>query len=128
MGAGADGQQRHGLPRRQRKQKYLRKELDRSQYLDAAVDLTAWFGARERQIKDIELHSPGVIMEVRRIADTYDLDFSDAFQILSIRDGIFSHLTNGSKSILVTADKNLARAAKAEDLRVWFVMDEPPPQ
>jgi hypothetical protein len=57
----------------------------------------------------------------------YQLDLSDAFQILSVKIGFAAHLSGGSQTILVTADKKLAKAARAEGLRVWSVLEEPTP-
>ena len=55
------------------------------------------------------------------------LSLANAFQIVSVKEGYFSHLVNDSKTVLVTADKLLAAAARAEGLRVWSAMEEPPP-
>jgi hypothetical protein len=58
--------------------------------------------------------------------DKYQLDLSDAFQILSVK-AFAPHMIGGSRTILVTADKELAKAARAEGLRVWSVLEEPAP-
>jgi rRNA-processing protein FCF1 len=44
---------------------------------------------------------------------------SDALQLLSVKHGRFCKLAKESKTILITSDKALAKAAKSEDLRVW---------
>jgi len=36
-------------------------------------------------------------------------------------------MSGDSTTILVTADRELAKAAKAEGLRVWSILDEPAP-
>lgn len=54
--------------------------------------------------------------------------FQTPFQIVSVRDGYFAPLVNDSQTVLVTADKDLAVAARAENLRVWSAMEEDPPQ
>jgi hypothetical protein len=55
------------------------------------------------------------------------LDLSDAFQIMSVKRGYFSSLTNDSATVLVTADNSLAQAARSEGLRVWNVNLDPAP-
>ena len=69
--------------------------------------------------------SPSVFSNVQNIADRYSLDLSDAFQILSVKEGFFSGLSGGSRTILVTADEALAKAARQEGLRVWNFLKEP---
>jgi len=55
------------------------------------------------------------------------LDLSDAFQILSVKQGFYSVLDGDSKTILITGDKKLSKAAKKEGLRVWYFLGEPVP-
>ena len=71
--------------------------------------------------------TPIVFKNVQDVAKKYSLDLSDAFQILSVKEGFFSGLVEESKTILVSADKKLSRAAKEEGLRVWYFLDEPKP-
>jgi hypothetical protein len=60
-------------------------------------------------------------------SNTPTLDLSDAFQLLSLQAGYFSHLIGGSRTVLVTADGALARAARQRNLPVWDCMREPLP-
>ena len=101
--------------------------LSKEEYLQACSRLTAWYGAMSRQVKDLDFVSPSTFREARAIADRASLDLSDAFQILSVKSGYFSVLTNDSKTVFVTADEELAKAARAEGLRVWNCVTEPPP-
>ena len=104
-----------------------RKELTKKQYLDAAFELTAWYGASTRRINDIDFKSPMILSDAKRLADKTSLDLSDAFQILSVKDGYFSHMSGDSKTILVTGDKDLAVAASDEGIRTWYFINEPEP-
>jgi predicted nucleic acid-binding protein len=104
-----------------------RKELTQEQYSDAAFRLTAWYGASTRYTKDIDFHDPLVFSRVRGIAERHSLDWSDAFQIVSANEGYFSQLINDSKTVLVTADEALARAARAEGVRSWYCLGEGEP-
>ena len=102
-------------------------QLTIDQYLEAAFRLTAWYGASSSNVKDLNFTEPTTFAEAKKIAERSQLDLSDAFQILSIKKGYFSVLVNDSSTVLVTADKALADAARAEGLRVWNLMLEPAP-
>lgn len=102
--------------------------LTLEQYLDAAFRLTVWYGASCSRIKDLDFTSPSTFAEAKELARRSGLDLSDAFQILSVKIGYFAPLVNDSATILVTADKELANAARAEGLRAWNPMLEPAPQ
>ena len=104
-----------------------RKEITKEEYTEAAFRLTAWYGASARYAKDIDLEHPRVFYKVREIAERYSLDISDAFQIISVKEGYFSHLINDSQTVLVTADEVLAKAAKAEGVKSWYCLGEPEP-
>jgi len=104
-----------------------RKVITHSQYLQAAFELSAWYGASSARIKDLDFASPTTFSEARRLAEKTLLDLSDAFQILSVKTGYFAPLIGESQTVLVTADKSLAQAARGEGLRAWYFMDEPAP-
>jgi predicted nucleic acid-binding protein len=60
-----------------------------------------------------------VFSEVQSLCRKYQkIDFSDAFQILSVKKGYFSPLCGDSQTVLVTADAELAKAAEQEGLKV----------
>lgn len=103
-------------------------QLTLEQYLNAAFRLTSWYGASSSKIKDLDFADPTTFAKAKEIAERSQLDLSDAFQILSVKMGYFSVLINESSTILVTADKELAEAAKKEGLRVWNLMEESAPK
>jgi len=103
-------------------------QLSIDQYLEAAFQLTAWYGSSSSKIKDLNFTEPTTFAEAREIAIRGQLDLSDAFQILSVKKGYFSVLVNESSTVLVTADIALADAARAEGLRVWNVLSELAPK
>jgi len=102
-------------------------QLTIDQYLEAAFRLTAWYGASSSKVRDLNFTEPTTFAEAKEIAERSQLDLSDAFQILSVKKGYFSVLVNESSTVLVTADKELANAARAEGLRTWNLMLEPAP-
>ena len=104
-----------------------RKTLTEAQYHQAAEKLVVWFAASERYNKDLDLHDRAVLRNARELAERYSLDLSDAFQILCVKEGRYSRLINQSQTILVTADKDLANAARSEGLKAWYCIGESEP-
>jgi predicted nucleic acid-binding protein len=101
------------------KGKWLRGTLTRDQYLTAAFAVTVWFQASSRQVKDLDLTHPPTFIRAREIVERHEIDLSDAFQILSVKEGYFSPLVNDSKTLLVTADEKLAKVAETEGVKAW---------
>ncbi|HXC28013.1 MAG TPA: type II toxin-antitoxin system VapC family toxin [Stellaceae bacterium] len=106
---------------------FYRKALSAEEYHEATFGLTAWFGAFSESLPDIKLTEPQALHRALELAGKHTLDLSDAFQILSVKAGYYSPLVGGSQTVLVTADRNLADAARAEGVRVWNLISEPPP-
>jgi hypothetical protein len=52
---------------------------------------------------------------------------SDAFQILSVKEGYFSGLVGDSSTVLVTADEGLAKVARIEGVKSWYCLGEAEP-
>jgi predicted nucleic acid-binding protein len=104
-----------------------RSELTKESYTESAFRLTAWYESIARYAKDIEFIQPLTFSAVRQMAEAYSTDLSDAFQILSVKEGYFSCLINDSATLLVTADKRLAEIARQEGLKAWYCVDEPLP-
>jgi predicted nucleic acid-binding protein len=105
-----------------------RKTLNREEYHKATLDLCSWFGDFVvPNYPEPKFLSSTVFFEAQKLVDKHQLDLSDAFQIITVKDGFASYLKNGSQTILVTADKELAKAARSEGLRVWSVLKEPAP-
>jgi len=103
-------------------------QLALDQYLEAAFRLTAWYGASSAAITDLDFTDATTFGKAKEIAERNQLDLSDAFQILSVKSGYFSALVNDSSTMLVTADKELAEAARNEGLSSWNLMLEPAPE
>ena len=104
-----------------------RGELTRAAYLDAAFHVTVWFQASSRKIKDPDLTHPPTFVRAREIVERHSVDLSDAFQVLSVKEGYFSRLINDSQTLLVTADKRLAEIAEAEGIKPWYCLGGPAP-
>ncbi|CAN7467160.1 type II toxin-antitoxin system VapC family toxin [Variovorax sp. LjRoot175] len=101
--------------------------LSEDQYLTACDELFSYVACDSIELEDVEISERTVFTEVETIARRHKLDVSDAFQIISVKKNYFSRFQNESRPILITADKQLADAARSEGLRVWYCIDEPFP-
>lgn len=110
------------------KLKWLRSQITREVYLNAAFALTVWFQASARKVNDIYLTHPPTFLKAKELVERYEVDLSDAFQLLSLKEGYFSSLVNDSQTLLVTADEKLANAAISEGLNAWYCMSWPVPK
>ncbi len=101
-------------------------KMSEAQYHKAASDLIVWYSRARitRNLIDVDLTAPDVLRMVQNMAQKYSLDLSDALQIVSVKFGPFSRLIDESQTVLVTADRGLAVAARAEGLRAWDVLTE----
>ena len=109
------------------KRKWLRGDITREIYLNAAFGVTVWFQAASRKVKDLDLTHPPTFARAREIVERYEIDLSDAFQILSVKEGYSSPLVNESQTLLVTADRRLAEVATSEGLKAWYCLEGPVP-
>lgn len=104
-----------------------RNELDRDAYLARSYRLAVWYQSAVRHVNDLDFTDPTVFDKAKELVRRTNLDLSDAFQILSIQRGYFSHMARDSQTVLVTADRGLAAAARTEGLRVWSTTEEVSP-
>lgn len=117
------------------KGKYFNKTEDEkyTEYLKKCRDLVigGWGGKIEiEEVRitkddswDERLKQLDFFKEAERLVEKYKIDFVDALQLLTILRGKYSFFIEGSKSILITADKDLAKAAIEENVRVWNILD-----
>ena len=52
------------------------------------------------------------------------IDFIDALQIVDILEGPYKIFSGPSRTLLITGDKKLKDATRAEGVDVWFPADE----
>jgi len=66
------------------KAKRLKEKITPQEYHDATFALTRWFTDNSGRIRDIDFTNRDVFRDVQTIAQRYNTDLSDAFQILSV--------------------------------------------
>lgn len=106
---------------------FYRGELSKRQYEEATLNICAWYQAVIESTPELNFLTPEVFFAVQQMSGKHNLDLSDAFQIHSVKEGFFSDAARESKTILVSADKKLVKAARSEGLRVWNLMNESMP-
>lgn len=109
------------------KGKVQRKELSLEKYFYACSLLIDCLRARRFELEETLKISPETFSETEKLAKKHGLDLSDALQLVTVRDGKFKNWGWECKTVLATADQALAKAAKEEGLRAWYVMDSPEP-
>ena len=108
------------------KRKFLRERISEAQYLKYVKDLIRVVG-NTFEIDELDILLPVVSSEFERLVNKYKLDFVDCFQVATLKHGKYRIFDGPSKSVLITADRELAKAAQAEGARVWECTSEPPP-
>jgi predicted nucleic acid-binding protein len=108
------------------KLKFLRQKISETDYLKYVKDLIR-IVCNTFQIDELEILSPVVSGEFERLVAKYKLDFVDCLQIATLKHGKYRIFDGPSKSILITADRELAKAARSEGARVWECSSENPP-
>jgi predicted nucleic acid-binding protein len=109
------------------KRKSLHKKISQEQYLKYVQDfLRTVIGRKNLRIDEVPILS--VYSKAERLIKTYKIDFLDCLQIVTIMEGYFRHMVSDSQSILITADRDLAKAARAEGAKVWECTSEEAPR
>ncbi|MCF6226287.1 MAG: type II toxin-antitoxin system VapC family toxin [Xanthomonadales bacterium] len=111
------------------KRKFIsnKEDFTKEQYLFASEGLVAYIRNGSISIEEVDITKLEVFNEVEKIVEKYSIDLADAFQIVALKNGFPSSLSGDSKTILITADGELAEAAKSEGLRVWNCLGESAP-
>jgi predicted nucleic acid-binding protein len=111
------------------KAKYFRhRQITEKGYLNRSYLLTVWVRDQRIRLDEVPLTQADVFEEMEAIVKKYQIDTSDALQIVTIKKGNFSNLAGESQSLLITADGDLAKAARSEGLKVWDCVHEPTPK
>jgi predicted nucleic acid-binding protein len=116
-----------------RQSKKIATKIGKDKYFEATRRLVIDWRMRIES-DDLELVDPSVPLKVEQMAINYDLDYSDALQLITIKSGKHSRLACESAPnfyesalVLITADKKLASAAQSEGIRVWNCTAGPAP-
>ncbi len=110
------------------KKKLERGDLDRDRYFKAVAEMIAFVEEGDIKIdSDFRPDSFHRFADIYELATKHSLDWSDALQVYTVLKGKWAGSRHESTAMFVTADNNLARAAKQEGLRVWNLLKEDRP-
>ena len=115
--------------------------ISEDEYIKAYEGLLVLVYGGKLAIDEVKPAQPDIFKKAKRLVKKYKIDFADVMQIVTIMHGRFSHFCAGSQSILITADGDLADAAREEideackkpdaahkkDIIVWNCRTEEPP-
>lgn len=100
------------------KQDWCKNKISTNKYRDCCRCLFADIKERRIEIKEYPLEDLHDFGKLEELVDKYSIDISDALQLLSIKETILSKLAEESEITLITADKDLARAAREEGVKI----------
>jgi predicted nucleic acid-binding protein len=108
------------------KKKFGQGRISEEQYLKYIREFLRTVVGVNLRIDEVPILS--VFSKAERLIKTHGIDFLDCLQIVTIMEGQFRNSVLGSQSILITADRPLAKAARAEGARVWKCTTEDAPR
>lgn len=109
------------------KAKWMHSRLTHDEYIKASRKLIIDAWGKKVRPDNVDLFTPEGLKAVEELARKHQLDLSDALQLETILHGTFQYFAEDAKPILITADRKLAEAARAEGIRAWNCADEGPP-
>ena len=93
---------------------FYREEITQKGYLNRSYLLTVLIRNRRVELDEVLLADPAIFAAVEEVIRKYEIDTADALQIVTIKNGRFSNRGGESRSLLITADEDLAKAARCE--------------
>jgi predicted nucleic acid-binding protein len=80
------------------------------------------------EIEDSNFHSNYDLIElIDDYSNKFQLDFSDAMQLVTIQHGKYSFLGPNSNSVFVSADKKLIKSARSLGIQTWDCLEDQKP-
>jgi predicted nucleic acid-binding protein len=116
-----------GVLKRKRFSKKNSDKISEEKYLASTEILVTYLRHNDISIHDVNLTDNKIYSEIEETAKKHSLDIADAFQLVTLKFGFPSVFGGESKTIFITADRTLADAARNENLRVWYIIEEPAP-
>jgi predicted nucleic acid-binding protein len=105
-----------------------RKKLDDNAYFGTSGLLLSFVNHNRVRIDETKIENTSTLIHCQDLAKKHRVDLVDALLIYSVKEGKFKLFVEESKTLLITADKTLAEAGRAEGLRIWNCESEPPPK
>ncbi len=91
--------------------------ISEEQYLAACEDLCAMVEDRNIELEEISFYDRSTFNESEKLVSTYKIDLSDAFQLVTLKRGMFAQL-KVQDPMLISEDGPILKAAQKEGLKV----------
>ena len=101
--------------------------ISESAYLAAIEELVSMVRNETITIEEESIFNRRIFDEVEQLCSEYGLDAIDTFQLVTMMRGFPSKMIDEASTILITADKKLANAARRKGLRAWNCIKESSP-
>jgi predicted nucleic acid-binding protein len=101
------------------KRKFNHKKIGQDDYVRYCMDFAKKILGGNLHIDEVSIVSLPVFQDAERLITKHGIDFIDCLQLVTLLRGKFNIMIDQSRSLLVTADEALARAARAEGASVW---------
>lgn len=106
------------------KLKWMRKKrpdnISEEEYLAACEELCAMVEDENIQLEKISVSDRDSFNESVRLVSEYKIDLSDAFQLVTLKRGMFARLDAGCP-VLISEDEEFVKAARKEGLRACSI-------
>ena len=103
------------------KRKWCKGQINKKEYRDYCGLLFAYKKEDRIKIEEYPLQNLHDFWKLECLVEKYNIDISDALQLLSIKETILAKFAGESETTLITADKDLAESAKKEGIKVELV-------
>jgi predicted nucleic acid-binding protein len=104
------------------KLKWLRELVTQEEYFRTVREFFRLVACRVT-VDDVPV-VPSSVERAERLMADHELDFIDAIQVVTLLHGQFAVFVGESRSLFVTADESLAKAARQEGAIVWLCTAE----
>jgi predicted nucleic acid-binding protein len=103
------------------------RRISKEQYFSASEELMAHIRNRTIAVEEVPLADRAVFDQTERAATAHSIDIVDAHQLVTLERGFLGALPGEARCVLITADSDLAKAARIRNLSVWNCLCEPAP-
>lgn len=109
------------------KRKYKNEEISKKAYMSAVRRLISKIRNNSIKIVSDNFESHDIYSEAEGLVDKHDLDFVDAFQLVTVKHA-WPMLGGASLPLFITADGPLYKVAEAEGIKVWYCRETNKPK
>lgn len=108
------------------KSKFVKKNrpdnISEEQYLAGCQELCALVEDQTVQLEEIRFSDRDTFRESEQLATAHKIDLSDAFQLVTLKRGMFARLDAG-RPVLISEDTGILKAAQKEKLEAISIGD-----